>query len=138
MSSKDLMWLIEEHNPFAFKDERRRIEYYPTYREAYLDAMKKIFNQAPRGYFDLMLFLSDHCELRGIDARLKFNDFRRLSGGVIKTDVILIDWTEPRQYVDMLRYILQGLHTISETTFSESYFLSALEEFKNKTLINLK
>lgn len=129
-SKMDLQTLIEEHNPFAFKDVKRKICFFENFSGAYLALLERLFEQFPKGYIDMVLFVVDNCDMEHEDA-CRFVDNMKKAG--YKLNPSVIDWYEGGLERDkMLKSIAIGMHDISETSFNEGLFMAALNMFMVK------
>lgn len=121
-------WL-ERYNPFAMKDAKKKVLYFPTYCEAYLYAMKRIRKRSPRGYFDMVLFLMDEVIGDKDTAEELTKDMGRLYL-LLRGQCIMLDWEDKRETENDIATILKGLHTITETEFDYGMFEMAWLKFK--------
>lgn len=127
--SVDLEEYIRLYNPFAVRNEKDEMMIFKSYREVYLDMIERFYKASPRGYLDVVLFISDLYKMNLPNAEDTFRGMKKL--GV--TEIMQICWREMHGCDDeALRRLLKGFHTISETRFDESRFRDALDLIKNK------
>ena len=53
---KDLVYIIERYNPFAFKDKEGRLLLFKDYTAAYRYTLKQLAKRFPKGYIDMTIF----------------------------------------------------------------------------------
>ena len=51
---KDLVYIIERYNPFAFKDKEGRLLLFKDYTAAYRYTLKQLAKRFPKGYIDMI------------------------------------------------------------------------------------
>lgn len=139
--------LIVKFNPFGFKEEDGSSMVFRDYGELYKYTLKTLFAQFPRGYIDLPLFVHLHTKMplrNCVELVRTFRNMKMISG------VYLIKyWDEDDQPKMKFALILQGLHTISNTPFNQSYFdeawrqceedlekIKAAERIEDGTMVN--
>lgn len=140
-SPKSFMDLIERYNPFGYKKEDGETCTFRTYKDAYLYSFKQLYLMFPRGYLDLVLFVSQQTKMPHADSVRIVKTWKSLE----VTDVMLVDLrtNDNARKFDLMR-IIKALHTISETRFNEAMFSEALVDFdlwleleENKKLIEI-
>lgn len=132
MPQLDMGAYIERYNPFMYKDEKNRIMHFETYKDAYLQTMRFIVKDCPRGYFDIAVFMKKHC---GMDDQTVV-DYDRIATKTshifLINRILMFDWrklNDDGNNRKIMIEILRALHNITETTFSYEAFEWALEIF---------
>lgn len=120
---------MEKHNPFAMKDAENNVLYFEHYEDAYLNVMKVLRKECPKGYVDLVLFLVEHCGMDKPCAEDYLKDMRKVDFDFFNNQFVIIDWLHVKREKDKFELILQGLHMITETRFLEGEFGKAWEHF---------
>ena len=119
--------LIAEHNPFGFRDEYGEPCYYPSYYEAYLELMRRLYMYFFGGYIDMALFLYDNCGLK-LDIGSTVTRKWRLYG--YTSDPCEINWKVAAIRDRILEAIARGMHDLTETPFKAELYKIALTKFK--------
>ena len=128
-------YIVRRHNPFGFIGPNGQPYDFSTYNEAYFHCLIKLFEMFPRGYIDLPLFIHQQMQLNLPDA-VRF--VKTLNPMGIKGEIQLLPiWAKSKQRDDMLEVLFRAFHTITESTFVKSSFLSALDDFDGQ-YIDLK
>lgn len=129
----DLATLIEEYNPFAFKNGRNTIMVFRTYEEAYYELLNRIYKAGPI-MVDAVLFAVDTWGMSVADGQRFVELWKNVTG--IKDQFFLFDWKHGgKERDDLLERFAKGCHLLSETRFNKDMFLSALSRFKEKMKI---
>lgn len=124
----DLSELIEQYNPFGFKDENSRIMVFRTYDEAYYELITRIYNAGPI-MVDAELFMYENLGMNLSDAKRFVATWKGYVG--ISDYIFLFDWKNGGKERDrQLERFARGMHLISETKFNGDMFRNALERFK--------
>ena len=132
LKPRDLVDLIENYNPFAFKDEKQQVMLFRTYEEAYYELFKRIYAAGPI-MVDAVVFCVDQWGMTLADAQ-RFVALWRHST-FKKDELYTFDWETGGTERDKdLEAFARGCHLISETKFNRDMFNYALERF----LVTLK
>lgn len=134
VDARDIAELIENYNPFGFKDSKQRIMVFRDYEAAYIELIDRLYQAGPM-MVDAVLFLKDNLGMPIIEAQ----DFVRLWKFVVgqKEDDFFFDWKKGGYYLDApLERFAKGMHLLSETRFNKDMFKSALEKIKAKYNVN--
>lgn len=118
--------LMEEHDPFAIKDEKGKIKFFKTYEDVYYFVLMHLFYNNRRGYVDLVLLVSQLTKLTIKESETVVADMHGLWG---KEDALIIPmpWIkEFEEQTEDLKNLFKCLHLITETKFNEYDFDSAL------------
>lgn len=135
--NEEFMRMMEDHNPFFFRDKRERFCVFKDYAGAYLAMLERLYEQAPAGYIDLVLFMMHYCHMDRQSAEDFQQNFFR-SGALDNRsllglqNVVMIDWRNIDAYVDKLKGIACGLHWLTESKYNSSFFNQAINMFKAK------
>lgn len=135
--NEDFHRFMEEHNPFYFRDAREHFCTFVDYAKAYEGMLDRLYEQAPKGYIDLVLFLTTYVHMERKQAERFLDNFYR-SGALNRSDsagyngICLVDWKRIDDYRDLLERIATGLHWITESKFNRSMFNQGLNMFKLK------
>lgn len=135
--NEDFFRIMEEHNPFYFRDKREHFIMFKDYSLLYEAMMERLYEQAPLGYIDLVLFLTDQCHMGQLEAADFLQNFHR-SGAIDRRDpkgaagVVMVDWKDVDTYKDTFANIAKGLHWLMETQFNPSMFNQGFNMFKLK------
>lgn len=119
--------LIERYNPFAFKDEKNRIEMYETYEKAYYELFRRIYAAGPK-MVDAVVFCVDTWGMTLADAQRFVALWRPMMRK--KDELFQFDWKDGGTERDRdLEVFARGCHLISETRFNKDMFSYALERW---------
>lgn len=128
--------LMQRYNPFGYKQENGKVCMFANYKDVYLYTMERLYISFPRGYIDMVVFLTDMTGMPEHECKdiieTQFKQFNI-------NDVLQLPdmWSTTSVYMsNVLVRIMQGLHTITETQFSPMYFQQALEEFMHNLVSN--
>ena len=125
--SKDLVYIIERYNPFAFKDKEGRLLLFKDYTAAYRYTLKQLAKRFPKGYIDMTIFL---CEQMSISLKETVQEVTQWKELGIKDDIFYLKiWERTTERNIMLSEIFKALHMISGTKFDEISFRTAMKEF---------
>lgn len=117
---------MREYNPLAFKKPDGVVCIYKDWTACYLEMLERIYAQAPRGYFDVILFLIDNYQMQKSYAETFAKNF--YSTGLLSLSddtpkyVVEIDW---RHFEEKLRRFAVGLHNVTETKFQPDRYAEA-------------
>ena len=124
---KDLVYIIERYNPFAFKDKEGRLLLFKDYTAAYRYTLKQLAKRFPKGYIDMTIFL---CEQMSISLKETVQEVTQWKELGIKDDIFYLKiWERTTERNSMLTDIFKVLHMISGTKFDEISFRTAMKEF---------
>ena len=124
---KDLVYIIERYNPFAFKDKEGRLLLFKDYTAAYRYTLKQLAKRFPKGYIDMTIFL---CEQMSISLKETVQEVTQWKELGIKDDIFYLKiWERTTERNSMLTDIFKALHMISGTEFDEFSFRTAMKEF---------
>jgi hypothetical protein len=124
---KDLVYIIERYNPFAFKDKEGRLLLFKDYTAAYRYTLKQLAKRFPKGYIDMTIFL---CEQMSISLKETVQEVTQWKELGIKDDIFYLKiWERTTERNSMLTDIFKVLHMISGTKFDEFSFRIAMKEF---------
>lgn len=127
---KDFADMIERFNPFGYKEKDGKVMIFKNYGEVYLYTLRQLQADFPRGYFDMVVFVSDHTGMPPEESRRFCRNFKSFG---IDTGVMLVEyWEDNRRVYFELENIMRALHLISGTKFSSSYFYQAIGEFREE------
>lgn len=122
--------IIGAHNPFGFTrtDKGQNVPLsFPSYKEAYFEALETLFMLSPRGYIDLSLFIENNTPLHIKDAE-RFTKTLKPMG--IDGELYLMEgWTPSDSRNMFLQRLFTALHSVTGTSFSKSHFDEALRQF---------
>ena len=125
--TKDLVYIIERYNPFAFKDKEGRLLLFKDYTAAYRYTLKQLAKRFPKGYIDMTIFL---CEQMSISLKETVQEVTQWKELGIKDDIFYLKiWERTTERNSMLTDIFKALHMISGTKFDEISFRTAMKEF---------
>lgn len=131
VSKLDLTDFIQKHNPFGVKNEDGEIQYFKTYKEAYLYVFRLLHTHFTRGYVELPLLLHELTQMKSTECTRMMHLFKSEWG---KDEVRLMEYNflcEENSFED-LRIILRTLHRLSGTQFDEEMMLQARAVFRNQ------
>lgn len=125
---------MEHYNPFCIKDAFGRVKSFKTYEDAYLDILKRMLMDSPRGYLDVQLFLTRHCGLSNMHAADFIDNFYKegaLRRGVEPDghQVVMIDWSDEDWLRGYLPKFMRSLHWLLETHYDSEMFGRAFDKF---------
>ena len=128
MKAESFVDLIKRFNPFGFKDEKKESMMFTDYGAVYLYTIQKLFEEFPRGYIDVALFLHK-MTLQPLAVTTMFCK-RSMFLKCINDGVYLCEPDKkglpPKEcYANLMK----AFHTLSETQFSQEYFDKAWERF---------
>lgn len=126
IQAKDISDVIEQYNPFAFKDAKNRIMIFKTYREAYFELLERIYKAGPL-MVDAVVFCVDNFGMEFRDAVRFVNLWYSVTGR--RDHEYLFNWTVPAEAEQMAERFAKGMHTISETKFNKDLFKAAFDSF---------
>ena len=135
--NEDFFRIMEEHNPFYFRDKREHFCIFKDYSALYEAMLERLYEQAPLGYIDLVLFLTDYCHIGQLEAADFLQNFHR-AGAIDRREpkgasgVVLVDWKDIDAYKEKFECIAKGLHWLMETQFNQSMFNQGFNMFKAK------
>lgn len=120
--------IMEQRNPFGFKDENGKVKLFDDYGKVYLYTVRKLKEKFPRGYIDLSLFIN---EMTGMPLEECESVVKRFSVKGLEDVMFVPDiWdTKGMAFSHTLMLIMKGLHCITETEFDTMMFSRALHEF---------
>lgn len=127
---RDFADLIERFNPFGFKEKDGRIMSFENYGKVYAYTLERIALTFPRGYIDIPLFIHNETGMPIGDCEDMTRNMKCI--GLDREEYLVEIWEPTRERTMFFRQLMQGLHLISETPFSESYFQDALRLFDMK------
>lgn len=128
LNVRDMAELVEQYNPFGFKDPRGRIMVFRTYDEAYYELISRIYKAGPL-MVDATLFVVDNLGMTLTDAKKFVATWRGYVG--VTDPLFFIDWKRGGKERDkQIEQFARGMHLISETSFNADMFRNALERFK--------
>lgn len=125
---KDITELIEQYNPFAFKDGKGRIMAFPSYNQAYYELFSRLYKAGPK-MVDAVLFAIDTWGMSLQDAQRFIASWKMVVGQ--ESSDFFFDWQHGGAERDKtLERFAKGMHLISETKFNSDMFRDALTRFK--------
>lgn len=124
---QDFADLIERFNPFGFKEPGGKIRSFEDYGKVYEYTLEKLAMTFPRGYIDVPLFIHNETGMPIGDCENIVSDMKCY--GLTEEEYLVEIWESGSERNTFFRQLLQGLHMISETKFSESYYIQALRNF---------
>ena len=127
--------LMQEHNPFLLKDEKKKVMMFNDYGDAYCELLSRLYEQAPRGYIDLVLFLTTNQDMPLKYAEQFMEHF--VDCGALKPELrveamVIVNWKDMEGQMRILESLMIGFHWLTETTFNKAHFLHGITKFKIK------
>lgn len=119
---------LSEYNPFALKNPKGKVLYFPTYHDAYLYALKRIFKRSLGGYFDFALFITEENGF-DLDTSLEIKASASKNNIFLRYSFIMIDWSDVGRAKEILAGIIEGLHYITESEYRYEEFEFIWEKF---------
>ena len=121
--------MLSRYNPFGFKSPDGASMAFKNYGEAYLFTLRKLVEEFPRGYIDLVLFIHKMTQIPIHDCSQVAKRFKNLkmSEGVITIKFWLQDTNSKEEF----QKIMQSLHLLSDTPFNAPLYNHAWERFLN-------
>ena len=131
LNVSDIAELVEQYNPFGFKDAKGHIMVFKTYEEAYLELIDRIFKAGPR-MVDAVVFCIDNLGMKLVDAQRFVGLWKAVTGQDGAEFFFIWDSTEKADLAQPLERFARGMHLLSETKFNQDMFNAALYRAKLK------
>lgn len=132
MKAENFEDLIKRFNPFGFKDKNKESMMFKDYGAVYIYTMRKLYEEFPRGYIDVALFLHK-MTLQPLAVTTMFckksTFVKCINKGVYLCEPDENGLPPKGCYANLMK----AFHTLSETNFSQDYFNDAWERFINET-----
>lgn len=135
--TEEFFRFMMEHNPFYFRNAKENFCVFKDLSCAYEALLDRLFELAPRGYIDLVLFLTTYCHMDKTQAEDFLDNFYRSGALDKKTSmgyqgVLQVNWQEIDNYKSDFERIATGLHWLTESSFNQSMFNQGFNMFKLK------
>lgn len=123
---KDYECLIGHSNPFGYALQGRILFFRDGLKSVYLFTMIALYYEFPRGYVDLVQFVRSYTTLSWPDA-CRFCKCLKVYGLGDCIELHMCD--RSRERAQILAKVMRALHSITHTSFSESYLQEAIVTF---------
>lgn len=128
----DLGDYIEKYNPFMFKDKKNTILYFDNYKKVYDFTLEAIATDCPKGFFDLGLFMMEHCGMDDKTAKDYCDRAQKLFPLFYLRKIVMLDYDNLLREKPVYESIIKALHLITETEFSHEAFDWSFSEYLKK------
>lgn len=119
---------IATYNPFGMVQEFGRPLCFTSLDAAYFALFQKLYQQFPKGYIDLVVFIHENTHCKNMDARSFVKSLEKLD---VK-DVEIVNIRYPSASLEnYFEKLCIALHTITDTKFDRAFFLDALQRYYN-------